>query len=663
LDTRCHIKHHIVLLTFITLLSLFITATASAQAGVGTLSITLVNTTDFPRVDVYLSVTDLDGQPLVGLEQADFALYENDVPISDFTVEAVEHPMLIGIVIDSAVSFKTWEGGAPRVEQAKEAARHLVAPDYRRLILDDEVAVFAFQDGQPVRLVDFTYDHQLVLDQGINKVSTAGNQYTALFDILRQAIRETATRPGARRRALLVFSDGVDRTSSIEVDRVIKEAVDAHLLIYTVGMGADLAPDRPASAFLRRLADETGGQYTWYRPGRTGEEEEMDAFLDALVAQRAGYLISYSSNQYQGSPEVCIVVQKEGTVTEDTTTFEVGVLSPIVSVDNLSNGQVLVGTFTVQPSISRAQRDLDRVEYYVDDELVYTAHAAPWTFEWDTRKYASSYTEAEPHTLKIIVCDIGGQCGEISLTLGTRLPVPTPTPLPPPTPTPQPNVTVERVTSIGALVIALGALAALIIVMRRGGVQAVGNVVAEVRRRTRIWGRRTGIFDRVPAPRMPTLTVVSEPHKNMEFKLEEGVIFLGREEERADVVLYWDEYVSRRHAKVAQEGDRFYIWDMNSVNYTWVNEQRVPRSLSEGVDLEEAVPLHDGDIIRLGPDLRLRFNLPGGAGQEPSPAAGAPAEDEAPTQVLRSPLEAEQGPASGGGGLADTQISPRGSQG
>ena len=63
------------------------------------------------EVNLYLSVTDLDGQPLTGLEQGDFVLYENDVPISDFSLEAVEHPMLIGIVIDSAVSFKTREGG------------------------------------------------------------------------------------------------------------------------------------------------------------------------------------------------------------------------------------------------------------------------------------------------------------------------------------------------------------------------------------------------------------------------------------------------------------------------------------------------------------------------------------------------------------------------
>ena len=657
-------------LVLVTLLCLLGPVLALAQSGISQLGITRVNTaTDTSvsppqvKVNLYLNVTDLDRSPLAGLKAADFALYENNVPIPDFTLAVVEHPLFIGIVIDSAVSFNTREGGAPRVEQAKDTARHLITPDYQRLTPDDEVAVFAFQDGQPVRLVDFTYDHQMVLDQGINQISTAGNQYTALFDILRQAIKEAATRPGAYRRVLLVFSDGVDRTSGVEVDRVIQEAVDAHLLIYAVGMGSNLAYDQPGSAFLRRLADETDGRYVWYRPGRAGEEEKMNAFLDTLVAQRAGYQISYASNQYQGSPEVHLVVQKAGAAAEDTITFEVPPLPPVVNMDNLSDGQVLVGTSTIQPSIARAQRDIERVEYYVDNELVYAAHAAPWTFEWDTQKYASSYTDAEPHALKIVACDIGGQCGEIGLTLGTRLPVPTPTPSPRPMPTPISSTReiIQTGAPIGALVIALLSLAILIIFIRSNKGQGASGVVAEVRRRTRVWRQRTGIFGGgVPATRQSraTLTVTSDMFKDKQFNLEERVIFLGREEERSDIVLYWDEYLSRRHAKIAQEGTQFYIWDMNSANGTWVNEQRVPRSLSEGVELSEAVPLHDGDIIRIGPDLRMRFNLASPAEQNSSPTAGESPQVEAPTQVLKLPASSASKSLAGGKDLVDTQVLP-----
>lgn len=590
-----------------------------AQVGVREVGITLVDPVAFPTVAVYVVVRDLDGNPIAGLTAADFSLYENNVPVSSFSVEETEHPMLIGVVIDSAGSFNTWEGGAPRVEKAKEAARWLIGPGYGRLIPDDEVAIYAFQNGAPQRLMDFTYDHQKALDQGLAAVSTAGNQYTALFDLLKRAIEETAARPGARRRALLVFSDGVDKTSGVEVDRVIQEAVRAHLLIYTVGMGADLAHDRPGSAFLRRLAEETGGRYMWYQPGRPGEQEEMEAFLDHLVAQRRGYQLTYTSAQYQGNPEIRLVVSHGGYTAEDRATYGVPPLPPRVSVEYPPEGQILEGVVTVRPGIAMAQREIERVEFYMDDQLLFTARAAPWTYEWDTREWAHSVTETEVHRLRVVACDIGGLCGEASVTVGTRLPLPTPTPLPPTAPT---NPT-QTAISLGALALSLIALVVAIILFRRGGMQAVRGVAAEIQRRTRVWRQRTGIFGAsTPAARvhLATLTVVGGPFAGKEFPIDEEVVFLGREEERADLVFYWDDYVSRRHAKIAREGDQFYIWDLNSANGTWVNEQRVPRSLSEGLELSEAVPLREADIIRLGPDLRLMFHI----GAPASPAAPAP---------------------------------------
>jgi VWFA-related protein len=631
----------------------------SAQTGLGSVSITLMETEDFPTVDVYLSVNDLDGNPVSGLEPGDFTLKENDVPIPNSDLETTEHPMLIGIVIDSAVSFNTWEGGAPRVDQAKEAAMQLVAPKHGRLKPEDEIAVFAFQNGAPARLHDFSYDHNKVIDQGIRKVSTDGNQYTALFDIVRQAIEETSAREGARRRTLLVFSDGVDETSAADVDAVIETAQQAHLLIYTVGMGTRLAPDSEKSAFLRRLANETGGQYMWYRPGREEEEKELQDFLDQLAAQRAGYILSYTSKQYQGTPEVHLTAQEGGTSVEDTANFEVPPQPPHVSIDNLDNGEVVVGSVTIQPAISRAQRDIDRVEYYLDDELIHTSRAAPWTFEWETNEYAESHTDATRHALRVVVCDIGDQCNETSLTLGARLPAPTPTPAPIPSSTSTDNRMVMGI-AIGSLIIALGALVTMITFIQRGNIKSVGGVVSEVRRRTQVWRSRTGIFsDEESEAQTAKLTVISDNSQGEIFPLQDSVIYLGREEDRADIAIYWDRHVSGRHAKISQEGDQFYIWDMNSTNGTWVNEERVRRSLSEGLELEEAHALYNGDVIRLGPNVKLRFNA--ATGEEPQSVSDADddisQEEGTPTKVLPESNQGHSPPNDGRG--QETQITPR----
>ena len=56
-----------------------------------------------------------------------------------------------------------------------------------------------------------------------------------------------------------------------------------------------------------------------------------------------------------------------------------------------------------------------------------------------------------------------------------------------------------------------------------------------------------------------------------------------------------DVTVSRRHAELLQEGDRFTIRDLGSLNGTFVNRRRV-----------EAAQLHDDDEVQIG-KYRLTF--------------------------------------------------------
>lgn len=58
--------------------------------------------------------------------------------------------------------------------------------------------------------------------------------------------------------------------------------------------------------------------------------------------------------------------------------------------------------------------------------------------------------------------------------------------------------------------------------------------------------------------------------------------------------------VSRRHAQITRSDNLYFIEDLNSVNYTFVNKQKIA--------LGVAHPLQDGDEIRLGRVL-LRFKI------------------------------------------------------
>ena len=67
------------------------------------------------------------------------------------------------------------------------------------------------------------------------------------------------------------------------------------------------------------------------------------------------------------------------------------------------------------------------------------------------------------------------------------------------------------------------------------------------------------------------------------------IITLGRARDN-DVSLNLDKEISRRHAVIKLNEDKFVIQDQNSLNGTYVNNERV----------EAPRPLQDGDVIFIG---------------------------------------------------------------
>ena len=85
---------------------------------------------------------------------------------------------------------------------------------------------------------------------------------------------------------------------------------------------------------------------------------------------------------------------------------------------------------------------------------------------------------------------------------------------------------------------------------------------------------------------MPSLVVKEGPLTGRRLDVE-SVLVLGRSD--ADVIID-DSEMSRRHALVRCGDDGFEIEDLDSLNGTFVNGQRI----------EAATPLATGDVVRLG---------------------------------------------------------------
>lgn len=72
-------------------------------------------------------------------------------------------------------------------------------------------------------------------------------------------------------------------------------------------------------------------------------------------------------------------------------------------------------------------------------------------------------------------------------------------------------------------------------------------------------------------------------------------IAIGRDPSKCDIILD-DSKISGKHACIRMEQGQFTLYDLNSTNHTYVNDQKIQEHI-----------LHDGDEIRLGPNSRLKF--------------------------------------------------------
>ncbi|MGC9004665.1 MAG: FHA domain-containing protein [bacterium] len=109
-------------------------------------------------------------------------------------------------------------------------------------------------------------------------------------------------------------------------------------------------------------------------------------------------------------------------------------------------------------------------------------------------------------------------------------------------------------------------------------------------------GSEAGEWEK-PAEEKPQALLISSDGK--EYALKEGENLVGRES--ADILLFYDKSVSRKHALIIIEGDKCYVQDLGSTNGTFLNGIR----LSPGA----RTPIYDGDSLAFA-DTTFRFSYP-----------------------------------------------------
>jgi Ca-activated chloride channel homolog len=243
-------------------------------------------------VEVYVTVTDSTGMPVTGLTQDDFTVREDGQPQRIAAFAAGEFPLSVAIALDRSFSM----AGA-RLAAAKSAARLFLSD----LGPDDESMLIAVGSETDV-LAPLTRDRapQLAALSALDAFGTTG-----LYDAIIAAT--SAVRAARGRRALVLLSDGSDRSSRQTAAESLDHARASDVLIYPVAFGprrppifAELAAVTGGRSFhvddarrlpdtMRTIAKELKHQYLiGYSPTRPAEAGSKEWRSIAVTVKRAG---------------------------------------------------------------------------------------------------------------------------------------------------------------------------------------------------------------------------------------------------------------------------------------------------------------------------------------------------------------------------------------
>ena len=110
---------------------------------------------------------------------------------------------------------------------------------------------------------------------------------TSLYDAIHYSLNRIRDAPG--RKAIIVFSDGADTTSSLRDRDVVDYARAVEATVYAIGFKGS-GPGGSASGFLKKVSSETGGQF--FSPGDVGDLIKVfNSISDEL---KNHYLLAYA---------------------------------------------------------------------------------------------------------------------------------------------------------------------------------------------------------------------------------------------------------------------------------------------------------------------------------------------------------------------------------
>jgi len=201
-------------------------------------------------VPVVATVVDSSRRLIPNLQQSDFSIFDNGKPQAITVFRNDVTPFTVVVMLDTSASMTA------NLDRLKLAAEQFLI----RMLPEDRAQVGAFNDKIQLSGT-FTPDR----DRLISALGDLmfGNP-TRLYDAIGESIIALQGIEG--RKVVLVFTDGDDTSSRLDMGDTLDMAREHDVMVYAIGLEAEFfngvrvertRPDRG----LRRLADDTGGGY------------------------------------------------------------------------------------------------------------------------------------------------------------------------------------------------------------------------------------------------------------------------------------------------------------------------------------------------------------------------------------------------------------------
>jgi Ca-activated chloride channel family protein len=245
-------------------------------------------------VNVAFSVRDSRGALVQGLTKDDVEVFEDAVPQKiSFFARSLDVPLTLGLIVDVSGSQDHF---------SKQHQQDLEV--FLQEVLGPRDRVFLVGFGNHIRMVsDFTASGAEITDRwrqfqhDSKKFPELGPREnrdlgTGFYDAIYYPITEKLAQESGR-RALLVFSDGEDNSSSHDMMTTIETAQATNVVVYTIRYtekehGHLTARNKYGIQVMDRVAKETGGAHI------DAEKTDAHTYFRQIAAElRTSYELAY----------------------------------------------------------------------------------------------------------------------------------------------------------------------------------------------------------------------------------------------------------------------------------------------------------------------------------------------------------------------------------